>query len=52
MKSILKCLAVFWLVIVPAGFLVLVFGPMFAEPGPAYVEGNCDAACMDKILAP
>jgi hypothetical protein len=48
---IVKFLAVFWLFVVPLGFVVLMFGPMFAPPGKPYVESHCDATCMDELLA-
>lgn len=53
MRALLKVIAVFWLGVVPLAILVLMFGPMFAPKGAPYEEpSRCDAACMDKLLAP
>lgn len=52
MRALLKVIAVFWLGVVPLAILALMFGPMFAPPGKPYEESRCDAACMDKLLAP
>lgn len=52
MNAIIKALVVFWLCIVPLGFVVLMFGPMFAPAKPYEMPSKCDAACMDELLAP
>lgn len=52
MRALLKAMIIFWLGLVPLAFLILVLGPMFAKPAAPYVEGRCDAACMDRMLAP
>ncbi len=49
MSTIIKAIVIFWLGVVPVGFLVLMFGPMFAkpEPIPVAVEHKCT---LDQLL--
>jgi hypothetical protein len=53
MRTLIKALILFWFGLVPLAFVVLLLGPMFAPKAAPYEEpSKCDAACMDKLLAP